>query len=180
MNKIKGDLVKLALEGKFDVIVHGCNCFCTQGAGLAKEMNRVFNSLLYDTRVINDVNKLGTITYGKLVLGENDAWNEKILPKLKHTVDFDEEEARSKEIIVVNAYTQYYYGKRKPLIGKHHADYTAIRMCMRKINHQFKGKHIGLPLIGCGLAGGSWYDVEQIIEEELKDCKITIVYYEKN
>ncbi len=26
MPVIKGDLVKLALAGQFDVIVHGCNC----------------------------------------------------------------------------------------------------------------------------------------------------------
>lgn len=27
MKIIKGDLIKLALDGKFDVIIHGCNCF---------------------------------------------------------------------------------------------------------------------------------------------------------
>ena len=36
MNKIKGDLIKFAINGKFDVIIHGCNCFCTMGAGIAK------------------------------------------------------------------------------------------------------------------------------------------------
>ena len=24
MNKVKGDLIKLAMEGEFDLIVHGC------------------------------------------------------------------------------------------------------------------------------------------------------------
>ena len=74
---------------------------------------------------------------------------------------------------------------------------------MRKINHKFKGKHIGLPLIGCGIAGGIWdldayslkesesfriatqlrsngfKDVKTIIQEELKDCDVTIVHYKK-
>ena len=27
--EIEGDLIKLAQEGKFDVIAHGCNCFCS-------------------------------------------------------------------------------------------------------------------------------------------------------
>jgi O-acetyl-ADP-ribose deacetylase (regulator of RNase III) len=29
---IDGDLIKLAKEGKFDVIAHGCNCHSTMGA----------------------------------------------------------------------------------------------------------------------------------------------------
>jgi O-acetyl-ADP-ribose deacetylase (regulator of RNase III) len=33
-----GDLIQMALAGDFDVIVHGCNCFCTMGAGIAKQI----------------------------------------------------------------------------------------------------------------------------------------------
>ena len=86
-------------------------------------------------------------------------------------------------------------GVSKPL------DYEALTLCLRKINHIFKGKHIGLPLIGCGLAGGVWdyhklpktsdeeieiyeqfyhqekKDVKTIIQEELKDMDVTIVHY---
>jgi len=41
---------------------------------------------------------------------------------------------------------------------------------------KFKGKHIGIPyLIGCGLAGGDTGRVLGIIEEELKDMKVTLV-----
>jgi O-acetyl-ADP-ribose deacetylase (regulator of RNase III) len=50
---------------------------------------------------------------------------------------------------------------------------------MKKINYKFKGKHIGLPLIGCGLAGGDVTIVKKIIQEELKDCTVTIVNYKK-
>ena len=35
MNIVKGDLIKSAKEGQFDVIIHGCNCFNTMGAGIA-------------------------------------------------------------------------------------------------------------------------------------------------
>ena len=45
------------------------------------------------------------------------------------------------------------------------------------MNHIFKGKHIGLPKIGSHLAGGDWEIIKDIIKEELKDCKITIVIY---
>ena len=39
----------------------------------------------------------------------------------------------------------------------------------------FSGKHIGLPKIGAGLAGGDWNIIKKIIQTELKDCKVTVV-----
>ena len=77
----------------------------------------------------------------------------------------------------MNAYTQFMYGKNhsdgvsKPL------DYEALTLCMRKINQIFKGSHIGLPWIGCGLAGGDWRRVKAIIKRELKNFHVTIVHY---
>lgn len=52
-------------------------------------------------------------------------------------------------------------------------------MCLRKINHQFHDKRIGLPLIGAGLAGGDWNIIEKIIGKELKDMDVTIVKFKK-
>ena len=42
MKYIKGDLIKLALTGNFEVIAHGCNCMCTMGAGIAKTIKSEF------------------------------------------------------------------------------------------------------------------------------------------
>ena len=42
MKLIKGDLIQLAKNGEFDVIIHGCNCFCTMGAGIAKTIKDIF------------------------------------------------------------------------------------------------------------------------------------------
>lgn len=42
MKEIDGDLIALALEGRFDLIAHGCNCFCTMGAGIAKGIRSAF------------------------------------------------------------------------------------------------------------------------------------------
>ncbi len=36
---------------------------------------------------------------------------------------------------------------------------------------------IGIPKIGCGLAGGDWKVVEQIIKEHLSEHDLTIVEY---
>ena len=160
--EIKGDLIELALNGEFDVIAHGCNCFCTMGAGIAVAMKNTFecdNFGLEQDEFIGDMNKLGCI-------------------------DWEEKEVYSPDnsyysLIVVNAYTQYNY-------GRNHSDgknipvyYEALALCMRKINHVFKGRHIGLPQIGCGLAGGDWDVVKEIIQWELRDCNVTIVIYNK-
>lgn len=153
--EIEGDLIEKALNGDFDVIVQGNNCFCTQGAGLAPQMVEAFATDKFPLEkpiYRGDINKLGCIDY-------------QYYPILN--------------LFVVNAYTQYNYGKNhidgsiKPL------DYEALTLCMRKINKVFEGKHIGLPQIGAGLAGGDWEKIKQIIQNELINCKVTIVIYNK-
>lgn len=72
--------------------------------------------------------------------------------------------------IIINCYSQYKYGREK-----RHADYDAIRSCMKEIKQLFSGKKIGMPRIGCGLAGGDWNVVKLIIEEELEGEDVTIV-----
>ncbi len=42
MKRIEGDLIRLANLGHFDVIIHGCNCFCTMGAGIAKAIREQY------------------------------------------------------------------------------------------------------------------------------------------
>ena len=81
---------------------------------------------------------------------------------------------------VVNAYTQYRYGKNHHDGVSKPVDYDAIRLCMRKMNHEFKGQRIGLPKIGAGLAGGDWSKILGIIEEEMVDCRVTIINYKKD
>lgn len=72
------------------------------------------------------------------------------------------------ETVIINCYTQFQPGPN--------ADYTALRMCMKKINHTFKGV-IGLPLIGCGIGGLDWNLVKEIIKEELTNLDVVIVHY---
>ena len=42
MKIVKGDLIQLAKDGQFDVVVHGCNCMCQMGAGIAKGIKAAF------------------------------------------------------------------------------------------------------------------------------------------
>jgi len=61
---IKGDLIKLAKSGYFDVIVHGCNCFCVMGAGIAKQIKKEFlEAYVADCNTKSgDPTKLGTFS----------------------------------------------------------------------------------------------------------------------
>ena len=63
---IKGDLIKEAHKGRFDVIAHGTNCFCVQGAGIAPQMVKAFetnNFSLECSYSRGDIDKLGRIEY---------------------------------------------------------------------------------------------------------------------
>lgn len=169
MKIIKGDLIELAKQGHFDVITHGCNCFCTMGAGIAVPMKENFGCNEFPMEASEykgDINKLGTIDYqtANLVLNKPNTGNLNLL-----SIDL------VFQLIVVNSYTQYRYGWNHVDGDKKPVDYEAISLCMRKINHQFKGKSIGLPKIGCGLAGGDWNIVSKILEKELKDMNVTVV-----
>jgi O-acetyl-ADP-ribose deacetylase (regulator of RNase III) len=150
MKIIKGDLIRLALKGEFDVIVHGCNCFNTMGAGIARQVaSKLPEATIIDNYTLRgDAKKLGHFTAAEIERG-----------KIK--------------FIVVNAYTQYGCNSNKINV-----DYDAIRSCFKLIKEKYSGKRIGYPLIGCGLAGGSWDIVSKIIDEELESENHTLVEYQ--
>lgn len=160
--KIKGDLISLAKAGEFDVIAHGCNCFCTMGAGLAPQMAKEFGCDKFPMESedqIGNINKLGCIDYKKFKRPHPQGL------RLAHP------------LYVVNCYSQYGFGLNHKKGTAHPLEYEALAMCFRKMNYEFKGMHIGLPWIGCGLAGGSREKVAELIEKIFTDCTVTIVNY---
>ena len=166
--EIEGDLIALAKQGKFDVITHGCNCLSNMGAGIAPQMAKAFGADKFWMESWGPtISKLGCIDYETFVIGKNAIWS----------IEDADNKLNEPELIVVNSYTQFRYGKNhtdgvsKPL------DYEALTLCMRKINQEFSGKHIGLPKIGAGLAGGDWSRIKTIIQTELKDMKVSVVIY---
>jgi len=176
MKIIKGDLIELALQGHFEVITHGCNCQNVMGAGIAVPMKQNFKCDTFpmeSPEFKGDINKLGTIDYmvHNLILQK--------LIKLGN-LNLLAPDFGGQNLIVVNSYTQYRYGRNHADGDKSPYDYEAITLCMRKINHLFKGKSIGLPKIGCGLAGGDWTIVKKIFERELKDMDVTVVELNTN
>ena len=168
--EIYGDLIDLAKKGNFDVIVHGCNCQSTMGAGIAPQMAKAFGVDKFDMEIIGpSIEKLGNIDYQTFVLGERAIWS---LEDAKNN-------RNEPELTVVNAYTQFRYGMNHKDGVRIPFDYEAFTICMRKLNMVFKGKHIGMPKIGSGLAGGNWERIKEIIHNNITDCKVTVVIYNK-
>ena len=147
MNVISGDLLRFALDGRFDVIVHGCNCQCAMGKGIALSIKQQFpEAYEADLRTPKgDRAKLGTIS----------------------TAEVERPPAR---FTVVNAYTQFHWRGEGLL-----ADYDAIRSAFGVIKRQFAGRRIGYPKIGAGLAKGDWNTIAPIINEVLNGEDHTLV-----
>jgi O-acetyl-ADP-ribose deacetylase (regulator of RNase III) len=140
MKTIKGDLIKLVLQGEFHVIIHGCNCFNVMGSGIAKQIKKIFPEAYKEDLLTKrgDKNKLGN--YSSISVERNGFL-----------------------FSVVNAYTQYNYGYGLQV------DYEAVREVFKRIKNDFHGLKIGYPKIGAGLGGGDWNIISKIIDEELYD-----------
>jgi len=149
MKIISGDLIKMGLTGDFDVIVHGCNCFHTMGGGIALTIKKVFPSAFQADKQTEygDENKLGT--YSDTIINNNGHY-----------------------LVVLNAYTQYNYGGNGVNVN-----YDAIEKVFKQIAKDFNGLRIGYPKIGCGLAGGDWAIVSDIINKSLQYQNHTLVEF---
>ena len=151
MKTIEGNLITLAQAGEFDVIVHGCNCYCTMGAGIAKSIKAAFPAAYWADQNTEkgSRDKMGTYSSAEVLISENAT------------------------LTVVNAYTQYGYRRK----STPNVDYDAIRAVFRRIKTDFTGQRIGYPAIGAGLAGGDWAVISEIIAEELVGETHTFVRY---
>jgi O-acetyl-ADP-ribose deacetylase (regulator of RNase III) len=149
MKTVEGDLITLALQGQFDVIVHGCNCFCTMGAGIARVIQEEFpEAYAADLVTIKgDRNKLGDFSFATVTRNGN-------------------------QITIVNGYTQFHFHGESVLV-----DYDAVQSIFKKVKQRFSGKRIGYPKIGAGLAGGDWRRISEIIDQELAGEDHRLVVY---
>ena len=78
------NLINLFKQKEIDILVHGCNCFHTMGAGIAKIISMEYPEALKADKqksIYADKNKLG-----------------------KHTI------CNIGNQMIINAYTQYHYG----------------------------------------------------------------------
>ena len=80
------------------------------------------------------------------------------------------------ETIVINLLAQHGYSR------PHHPaiQYDALRLCLRKVRHVYerttatRKAEIVMPRIGCGLAGGQWSVVSDLIADELAGIPVTV------
>lgn len=147
MQTRQGDLIALTRAGEFDVLVHGCNCFHTMGAGIARAISTAFPQALDADRATpeGDRSKLGTLSVAEAAEGAHRFW-------------------------IVNAYTQFHYGGQGRKV-----DYGAISRAFEAVAARFPEARIGYPMIGAGLAGGDWNEIAPRIETALEGCDHTLV-----
>lgn len=165
MEVLNGDLLDLAEQGQFDVIVHGCNCFHAMASGIAKQIAARYPEAQkadFNTK-LGSKDKLGDFSYATI--------------KGKSEADF----------IVVNAYTQYKWSGSKDVFEYKAFDTFLNRLCGFLLAiHDRKGEivTVGFPKIGCGLAKGNEKKIVSSLERFCKDCKpwasVKLVNYSKN
>lgn len=152
---IKSDIVDEIKTGKYDAAAHGCNCFCRMRSGVAKALTDAWPDIaVADKRLTQegDFNKLGS--YSNL--------------DIKQIID-----GQTKQLIrFYNLYTQYNYGYD----GGQYLKYDALSLALEKMARSLNSynQDIIMPKIGCGLAGGDWNIVEEIIENKLEKFNVTI------
>lgn len=150
---IEGNLVTMAKNGEFDIIIHGCNIWNTMGAGIALQIKKAFpEAYEADLKTTKgDPRKIGTYTVGY--------------------IDLDDD----KVLAVINAYTQKDFGLSGDMF-----EYDSFRNILNDLIGCIRDDvKIGMPLIGCGLAGGNKERILDIIKETIGELDVTIVEYRK-
>lgn len=155
----KGNLLDMAENGEFDVIVHGANCMCVMGSGIAREIKTRFPQAenADNATAPFDYQKLGNYTHASCDgLGGH-------------------------VFTIVNAYTQF----KTSTGGEDVFEYVAFLLILQKLAHSIsEGGNpvkVGFPYIGMGLAHG---DPDRIIgliehfESEIEKTGSTVTLVE--
>ena len=161
----KGNLLDLAESGDYDYIMHGCNCFHAMGSGIAGSIAwrypivaEVDRRLTYKggPGKLGDYTEQLVTTRRMLVPGEPLSWQDDypLTPKYKEiTLD--------SPFTVINLYTQFNPGP----------DFipSIFPYAIGKINEDFSGKTIGIPMLGAGIGGGNWQEIMLVLLNEAPD-----------
>lgn len=132
----KGNLLDLAEAGKYNIILHGCNCFHTMGSGIAREIRARYPHA-YDADCMQtakgDRDKVGKFS---IALG--------------------------KQFTIINAYTQDGFnasGKNVDVF-----EYAGFQTILDTLACRYPGCKFGVPYIGMGLAGGDKIRILAMLE----------------
>ena len=132
------------LESGADVICHQVNCMGVMGAGLAKQVAKRWSAVYLRFQEVCMSNN------PQVLLGR---------------CQLDRVVCNDKYVQIVSMFAQNDYGR-----DKCYTNYEAVRSCMEYVKQQYVGKVIAIPYkIGCGLGGGDWNIVHQIIKDVFAD-----------
>ena len=149
---VDGDI----LEAEEDIICQQVNCMGVMGSGLAKQIKKKYPKVYENYHYICEEalrkkeNLLGKVIWGVLTGDDK---------------------------VIANLCGQYNYGR-----DKQHTYYPALDSALRHLfravtspNSTMKDMTVGIPYgIGCGLGGGDWNLVYEMIEEIFQDYDVTI------
>ena len=129
-------------------LVHGCNARGQMGAGIAKVVRATYPAAYAAYRAAH---LAGGLRLGQVV------W------------------ADCGRHVVGNAVTQDAYGNEPGVL---YADYDAIRAAMAEVDREARVAGVdavAMPLVGAGLAAGSWARISTIVEAEARHFR-PVVY----
>lgn len=119
------------------VMIHGCNAQGAFGAGVAGQVRRRFPAAF---QAYDYAYRSGGLILGTIIWADCGSGR------------------------IGNAITQEFFGNEP---GRVYVDYEAVAAVMRRLNDEVdEGSEVAMPMIGAGLAGGSWSRIAQIIETE--------------
>jgi len=150
------------LNATEDIICHQVNCRGKMGSGLAKQIRNKYPNV-YES-------------YVKLVNWQKEEYN-KGLAKNKSLLGNIQFVDCSDGKVIANLFGQEGYGR-----DKQYTDYTALRKSLESLYetvtcdyNTLYGKSIAIPYnLGCGLAGGNWNIVYEMIKQIFYNYEITI------
>lgn len=132
----KGNLLAMAAAGQFDAIVHGCNCQANMGGGIAAQIAAQYPEAQFADEEFFMYNEHHReLMLGNVMVAETDDG-----------------------FHIVNGYTQF-------MGGSGTFSYAALELVLLKVAALYSGQRIGLPYIGCGIAGGNQEIIVDMIEK---------------
>lgn len=149
------------LNATEDIIIHQVNCKGVMGSGLAKQIKEKWPIVFKKYKELCD--DLSLVLLGEI--------------QFVTIEDIDKPKTTEKNKIIANVFGQFNYGNKEK-----HTDYEALKSAFNDLRdyaleHNYS---IAIPYkIGCGLGGGDWDIVSEIICEELTDIKYKIYSIEK-
>ena len=134
-----------------DIILQQVNCQGVMGSGIAKQIISRYPDVFTSYKKMCDEHKDNT---------------SELLGSVAYFI--------TPNYLIANCFAQDTYGR-----GERHTSYAALRKCFCEIASN-KGCNIGIPYrIGCGLGGGNWDVVIDMIHDVFRNMDVKIYVYKE-